>query len=285
MVEHVRLHRYRTRRAAVAAAIFAVMLGSPSRALAQDPWPAASVRVGGLIADVASQVGVNGSAGRVGTQIDLEDDLSFDANATTWFLDGVWRISRRNQIQVGFVALKRDVSHVRPDRTSTFHDQTFTIGSELDSFIDTWYLTVNYGFAFVATPTTELGVNIGFTGMRVKTGIDFSASGPAGDVSRELAESAEFTTPIPLPGVFLNMRPHRRVELNGALRVIKASVDNLDGSMWEARIGGDYKLTRSVGVGAAYYFNYSNLDRDGRLWDGGVEYNFNGPQFYAAFGF
>jgi hypothetical protein len=55
--------------------------------------------------------------------------------------------------------------------------------------------------------------------------------------------------------------------------------------MSEARFGGDYKFAPGFGIGAAYYFNHTDLDRNGRAWDGGVEYSFNGPQVYAAFAF
>ena len=265
--------------------VFVALLSMPSIVRAQEPWRPVSIRVGGLVADISSDVQVNGSLGDINTTIDFEDDLGFDSTVNTFFIDGTWRLARKHQLQVGFTGIKRDVSHARPTRTIVFRDQTFTVDTNVDAFVDTWYLTLNYGYAFIANPTAEFGFNIGFTGLHVKTGMDVSATGGSGEVSRDLADNAEFTAPVPLPGLFGNFRPHPRVELNGSLRVIKASIDKLDGTMWEARFGGDYKVLPGLGVGAAYYFNHANLDRHGAVWDGSVEYSFNGPQVYVSFGF
>jgi hypothetical protein len=283
-------NRHRTafaarRRSLLTAALLSLMLAPTATAHAQG-WPTLEVRVGGLVADLTSQVQVNGSLGNINSDIDLEDDLGFDTQANTYFLDGVWRISKRNQIQVGFINIDRDISNVRPARDITFRDQTFTINSEVDAFLDSWYLTADYGFAFIANPSIEFGVIIGVTLMKFETGIELTATAGGGQpVSRELADRAEFTAPIPLPGLFLNLRPHPRVELNGSMRFIKATIDKLDGSSWEGQFGGDFKVWSTLGVGAAYYLNNSNLDRDGVLWDGGFEYNFSGPQLYVTFGF
>lgn len=263
-----------------------LMLGGTGASAHAQGWPSLQFHAGGLIADITSQVRVNGSLGNINSDIDLEDDLGFDAEANTYFIDGVWRISKRNQIQVGYINIDREITHVRPARDITFRDRTFTINSEVDAFLDSWYLSADYGFAFVANPAVEFGVTIGVTLMKFETGIDLTANtGGIEPVSRDLADNAEFAAPIPLPGLFLNVRPHPRVELNGCVRLIKASIDKLDGSSWEGQFGGDVKVWANLGVGGAYYINNSNLDRDGHLWNGGVEYDFSGPQIYVTFGF
>jgi hypothetical protein len=46
----------------------------------------------------------------------------------------------------------------------------------VSAFIDARYLTVDYGFAFVATPTVEFGASVGINAVRLETGLDLSAS-------------------------------------------------------------------------------------------------------------
>jgi hypothetical protein len=261
-----------------------VFLACGLPAAAQDGWPSLVIRAGGLIADVASQIRVNTSLGELGTDIDLEDDLGFASNESVAFVEGAWRISRRNQLQADYVNIHREVANVRPGRTITFRDTTYTVNSTIDSFLDTWYLSVNYGFAFIANPKAEVGVTIGATLMRINTGIGLSV-GNNDDVSRDLADNAEFSAPIPLPGVFTNLRPHPRVGLDGSFRLIGASIDKFDGLMWQAKFGGDVTLIPHLALGAAYYFNNSHLDRDGRAFDGRIEYDFQGPQVYGSVSF
>src|SRR5262249_14983084 len=142
------------------------------------------------------------------------------------------------------------------------------------------------GFAFVANPKVELGASIGLTLLKLNTGIGLSAQATGKEsVSRDLTDRSEFTVPIPLPGVFLRIRPHPRVTLGGSGRVIKATIGDYTASMWEAKAGVDVMLTGVLGVGGAYYYNHSDVERKGTLTDGRVKYAFNGPQVYGVLSF
>jgi len=240
--------------------------------------------MGALIADVGSDVRIDGSAGTEGTTINLNDDLGFTPQATTFFIDGMWRISHRNRLLMSYERVNRDVSHSLVPRTITFRDTIFSVGGDVDAFFDTGYVSVDYGFAFVANQTVEAGVSIGLTVLRLHTGVALSVSGTESgqSVSRDLAGNTRFTVPVPLPGFFLTIRPHSRVSIVGGVRVIKATITDTTASFIEAKGGVDFKIGGPFGAGVSYYYNKTVADREGTSQNGRIEYEFNGPQAYVV---
>jgi hypothetical protein len=263
-----------------------VLLACPSVAAAQSPWPTVVIRTGALLADVGSDIRIDGTSGIDGTTFDLTDDLGFEKQATTFFVDGMWRISHRNRLIVDYEGVRRDATRNVLPRTITFRDQTFTAGVETQGFFDTFYLSIDYGYAFVANPRWEMGVTGGVTLMRLQTGLELSVQ-TTGDttVSRDLADRTRFDVPVPLPGFFVNIKIARRWTISGATRLIKASLGDITASLAEAKGGIDFKISPNIGVGGSYYFNRTTVDRDNSSRDGHIVYSFNGPQAYVVFAF
>jgi hypothetical protein len=258
-----------------------------SPAAAQSEWPRFVIRTGALIVDVGSDVRIDATSGQQGTTINLNDDLGFSNTATTFFIDGMWRISHRNRLLVSYERVNRDVSRALVNRTITSRDQTFTVGGEVDAFFDTSYVSADYGFAFVAGPKFELGASIGITVLRLHSGIALTASGASAgaSVSRDLTGNTRFTVPVPLPGLFFTVRAHPRFTIFGMVRVIKASITDTTASFVETKAGVDFKISGPLGAGMAYYFNRSIVDREGSSTNGRLEYSFNGPQAFVTFVF
>jgi hypothetical protein len=137
----------------VAALVAPLVLAFSSLAAAQPPpgWDSLVIRSGALVADLGSDLQVNGTNGRVATTIDLEDDLGFASTTTRFFLEGEWRITRKNQLRVSYVNIDRDVTSAPLRRTITFRDSTFDVGAQVQSFFDTWYIAAD-----TATPSCRI---------------------------------------------------------------------------------------------------------------------------------
>jgi len=249
------------------------------------PWSTFVVRGGALVAVFGSDLRIDPTNGE-GTSIDLENDLGFTKDETTFFIDGLWRISRRNQLQVDFVRTSRDVSNSIVTHPITIRGTTYTANAALDAFLDTPYLSANYGFAFVATPTLEVGAMIGVTVIRFHSGFGLSAGIQGGkSVSRDLHDNVQFTVPVPLPGLFVNAKLSDRVTARGSLRYLKISINQFGGGETEGVAGADVKLTRWFGIGGSYYYNRLSADHSGSDFLGSITYSFAGPQVYALFAF
>jgi hypothetical protein len=103
--------------------------------------------------------------------------------------------------------------------------------------------------------------------------------------SRQLTDAVRYTVPVPLPGLFLNIRPHPRVTINASTQIIKATLGDYTASLVEAKSGLDVRVVKAIGVGGAYYFNRTHIERDATLTNGSIQYRFNGPQAYATLSF
>jgi hypothetical protein len=249
-------------------------------------WDTVVIHTGALVAQLGSDIRVDPQIGNFGTSISLEDVLGFKTSATTFFIDGTWRISRRNQLQVRFDQINRSVSDELLNRDITFGDSTFNVGAQIDSFFNTSYISADYGFAFIANPQVELGAMIGLTALRIHTGMSLTTNvGNQPSGSRQLNEDIQFTAPVPLPGVFVNIRPHPRVTINGYARYLKVTVGDFSGGMTDARAGADVKLVPWLGIGGSYYYNRVAADHTGGVFRGRVEYTINGPEIYAMLAF
>ncbi|HEY7189074.1 MAG TPA: hypothetical protein VH436_21100 [Vicinamibacterales bacterium] len=256
-----------------------------STACAQQPWPTLVIRGGALIADLSSDVRIDATIGTFGTSIDLENTLGFNTRSKTFFVDGIWRMSRRNQLQIDYERIDRDVSRSLLSEPILFHDTIFDRNASVDVFFDSSYLSAYYGFAFVATSSVELGASIGITLVRLHAGIGLSGATSAADVSRDLSEDTRFDVPVPLPGFFVNIRPHPRVTIIGSARLLEVTIDNITASMREAKGGVEVKLAGPLGVGGAYYYNHISAERDESNTNGRIVYSFNGPQVYGVLAF
>jgi hypothetical protein len=250
------------------------------------PWPDVVIRAGALIADVGSDIRVDGTAGTSGTTINFEDTLGFDKRASTVFIDGTWRISHRNRLLFDYERINRDVTRTTLSRTITFRGDTFTGNAQIDGFFDSLYVSADYGYAFVANPTVEVGVSIGLTLLKLHSGIALSAQGDAGSsVSRDLRDNTDFTVPLPLPGFFFSVRPHPRWVIAGGTRLIKADLGDITTTFVEAKAGVDYRIGHGFGAGGSYYYNKTTVDREGTSTNGRIVFTFNGPEAYIAFAF
>jgi hypothetical protein len=266
------------------ATVASLHLFAPAAA-AQEPWPALVVRGGALIADLSSDVRVDATVGRIGTSIDLENLLGFNTQSKTFFVDGTWRISRRNQLQVDYERINRDVSRSILNDPIIFHNTIFDRNASIDAFFDSSYLSAYYGFAFVATRSVELGASIGVTLVRLHTGIELSGRTSDTTVSRDLGDDVKFDVPVPLPGLFVNVRPHPRVTIVGSARLLKITIDKITASMVEGKAGAEVRLVGPLGVGGAYYYNRISAERDESDPNGKIVYSFNGPQVYGVLAF
>jgi hypothetical protein len=267
--------------------IFTV-LGVPTVVRAQtapDTWV---IRGGALFADFGSDVRIDATTerGQGSTDISLEHDLGFNKNNSMYWVEGVWRGKGKSRVHVSYTSVSRDVSNTPVTRTITFRDKTFTVGSHVDAFFDTKYIAADYGLAFVRKPQGEFGASVGVSILKYQAGIDLTANvNGGGDVQRNLNGNEEITAPVPVAGIFFQLRPHPRVAITGTWRGIFGSVGDFTGNVSEVQAGVDYKLVGPLGVGGAYYYNIASLTGKGTPLGGHVTYRFNGPQVYGVLSF
>ena len=267
--------------------IAVVLLINAAAAHAQD-WPRLNVLVGAQLAEFGTDVRLDASATVLGSTIDFERDLGFNESAGMVWAGAVWRASRRNQVEVVWTRVERDVFRRQLPRAIRFGENTFEAGTEVEAFLDTWFIGASYRVAIVATPAVEIGPLIGLVAMNLSTGINLpgSASAPGGEAPGSTSRrEATFTAPALVPGAFVNVRAHPRVTIRARGGYVSADFGEIDGRFAHAQAGADLMLTRWLGVGGDYSFNELSVGVDGDDFRGDVRYSFNGPHVYAVLAF
>lgn len=83
------------------------------------------------------------------SEVDFEDDLGLEPNAYTFWVDGTWRISRRQRLKLGYTKLNRETEGRQLEKTFVWNGQTYSAGLKTSATLgtDTW--SGYYRFAIV----------------------------------------------------------------------------------------------------------------------------------------
>ena len=112
---------------------------SATAAQAQE-WPRVTLFGGGQVADFGTDIRLDATTTILGTTIDFERDLGFNETAAVAWATGLWRISRRNQVQMFWTRADRDVFEGPLQRDIRFGESTFALNADVDAFLDTWLI-------------------------------------------------------------------------------------------------------------------------------------------------
>jgi opacity protein-like surface antigen len=265
-------------------AVAVVLLASATAAQAQD-WPRVNVLGGVQVADFGTDVELEGETDVFDETIDFENVLGFHETSSVAWASGLWRISRRNQVEIVWSRVDRDVSHHQLPVDIAFGDQMFDTNTDVDAFFDTWFIGASYRFAIVANPVVEFGPSLGLVAMHLSTGIGVSESDAGTGSDATEMQEASFTAPAVLPGGFINVRAHPRLLLHARAGYISADFGPINGEVVQVQAGADFMFTRSLGVGVSYSHNRLSLSVDDDDFRGNVRFSFSGPQVYAVLGF
>ena len=232
-------------------------------------------QLGAFFPKIDTSARLNGTGGRIGTQLNFESELGMsDSKTTGTFLAGV-RLGERWRIEAEYFTLGRDGS--RPiSRTINWGNQTFAVNSVVGSSFDTDIYRLSGGYSFVKDNQKEFGVALGLHAT------DIAASIGVGGVG---AQSGDVLAPLPTIGIYGAYAFSPRWLLSGRVDYFSLSSGDYDGSLVNLTAGLDYRFTRNFGMGVGWrYVDYDVTVTKSR-YNGGITYKFNGPTLYATLSF
>ena len=251
-------------------------------AIAQMKPDSFVIRGGGLVASFGSDLRLDVTNGERGTTISFENDLGFTHTHGTYFFEGGWRITDRHRLYASFTDVKRDATKAGISEPITIAGTTFQVGANLQAFIDTSYLTLDYGFALVKNDKVDVVATIGISSVKTHTGAGLQVQTTLpGSVSRSLQTDTEDRVNFPVPGVQFQFKAHPHIAITGYTRFIKATIEGVTASSVDGRGGVEFPLSSHVGFGGAYYFNRVMQKGSHNTFTGKLIYSFHGPQFYG----
>jgi hypothetical protein len=255
---------------------------APAANAAFPNWNSLFIRSGGLVASFNSNLRLDVKNTSTGTSVSFENDLGFTRTTGKWFIDGEWRIAGRHRLYASFVQVKRDATRSGISQPITIGGTTFQIGANLQAFIDTSYLSFDYGFALVKNARTDVAATFGVSTVRVHTGAGLQVqTTTSGSIPRTLQTDSHDRSIFPTPGVQVRIRVAPKVTIEGYARYIKATLQGLTQSSTDGRAGAEFPLFSHLGFGADYYFNHVAQEGSRQSFTGKLTYSFHGPQIYG----
>lgn len=221
-----------------------------------------------------------------GTDIDLEDDLAFDEETYTYFLDGYWRFAKHHRLFAGYFVFDRDASAEAKDDLQ-IGDEIYPAGAGIQSEFTLQIAPLAYGYSFTNNEKHELSGIIGFHWAEM----DFGVRGYAFAGSDTLIgqTSAKAGAPLPMLGFSYEYRFSRRWTAGGNIQAFYLDLSDstfaFSGSLLSIGVKTEYWLMKNFGVGAALtYFNL-DVDVEDTDWKGELDYQYFGPQIYLSLRF
>jgi hypothetical protein len=216
-----------------------------------------------------------------GDRVNLGDDLGVDENSSGGWFGAEWRFAPRHR--VGFSYSRFTLRGERDaQRTLQLGDETFAAGAHLSTQLRLEIVPITYSYSLLKRERGELAFTAGLHWSRLSFRVEGTASLASRDGSRDATASANL--PLPLLGLRYDYNFSERWSAGATVAVFALAYGgestNLEGGLMSARVHGEYRFSRHVGVGAALDAFKVRVDADQEHWKGGLDYRYWGPQLY-----
>jgi hypothetical protein len=220
-------------------------------AFAADDWPRFEIRAAGYITDINADMNIDSSTGGSGSNIDLEDELGIEDGLEELRLDFRWRFAPRHAVDFAYYDISRDGQHVI-ERQLDIGDETYDIGTDLNSSIDFKVYKASYAYSFSHTEKSDAALSIGLH--IIDLGVAFKGDLIGIPVNRY---SADVALPLPVVGGQYARHLGGRFWINLDVDLFAIEYEDYKGSLWDANLTLDIDITDSIGGFIGY--NYVDM--------------------------
>ncbi len=227
-----------------------------------------------------TEVEVNGTGGRIGTDIDFEKDLGFETNTVSFFGAFEWRASRRSRFNLEYFYLKRNASKTL-QKEIEFQDHTYPVNARVSAFMDNQMVRFAYGYAIISKPKYELGLLIGAHVMLADVGLRLEANTQA----LEYHDGVNFTAPLPDVGIWGEFVLGKKVGLYANVNYFALKINDIDGRIISYNLSVLYNVYKNFSLTAGYTGLNFRLDVTKPRIDGFFKWGYNGPTLAATYSF
>ena len=220
-----------------------------------------------------------------GGDVDFEKDLGVSKNVNTFWIDGIWRVGRRHQVELAFTRTHRDRADFTLGRDFTWGGETYHAGLSATTSIGTKILGGYYRFAACRNDRFEIGPTIGVGHLDVSARIQATstASGPGGSQNRSLDESRSTGAMTGAIGGYTCGWLTKRLVTRADFLYIKVSPGNKTQSVTDWRLGADYYFFRNAGLGVQFKYNKYRETFDALSTSLGGDLVYRGFQVFLSF--
>jgi hypothetical protein len=225
-----------------------------------------------LFASIDTQLRIDPSITEQGTLIDAEDDLGLDDAALMPEAEITLLPGKHHLIRLSGFNTRRSASTII-DQEIVFDDEVYEAGERVDSELNLTLFGLTYGYRFIARDRGELTATFGLQ----ITSVEANALVR----SRVIRDAESGVAPLPLVGLEgrYDFTAHFGVE--GRVQYIGANVEEVDGSIMDARLSLTWRLNPNLVFGLGYRSFSVDIDSANEDNPGLVKFSFDGPTLFA----
>ncbi|MFD2890635.1 hypothetical protein ACFS5J_01220 [Flavobacterium chuncheonense] len=256
---------------------------TPSNTKDRDvPWFVERFKIAaGLFqANSNTSIRVGTNNGKIGTEIDFEDDLGFSTTASTFIANFQWRASSRSRFDLTYYNIRRN-SEYTLKKDIEFGDNTYNIDATVNAFFNTQIYRFSYGYAILSKPTFEVGLLFGAHIIGGNVGIGLTTA----NNELEAEEDLGFTAPLPDFGIWGGVSLSKRFAFNGEFDYLAVEIDNIRGRILAYNFGLTFRAVKQLDLTATYTGMHFRVDAERRHLNGHFVWSYNGPALLATFSF
>jgi hypothetical protein len=203
-----------------------------------------------------------------GTQINAEDDLGLDdaqllPQAELTLLPG-----RHHLIRLSGLSTRRSAQEIL-EREIFFDDEVYAISERVDSELNLTLVGLTYGYRFIVHERGELTTTFGLQIAEVEANAVVR--------SRVIRDAESGVAPLPLIGIEGRFDFTPRWSAEGRFQYLTAEIDDIDGSILDARVALTWRMNPFLVFGLGYRQFSIEVDSQDEGTPGLVDLQIAGP--------
>lgn len=230
------------------------------------------VEVNLLFAGTDTKLRVDPSALQPGTLIDAEDDLALDDSEFMPQVELTLLPGDHHLIRLSAFSTRRS-AQTTIDKTIRFDDQVYRVGERVDSELNIGLFGLTYGYRFIADNRAELTATFGIQVASVEANALVR--------SRVIRDAESGVAPLPLVGLEGRFDFTDRWSAEARLQYLTADIDDVDGSILDARLALTWRMNPYLVFGVGYRNFSLEIDSRNSGTPGLVDMKVAGPLLFA----
>ena len=224
-----------------------------------------------LGAGIDTTLRIDESLTEQGTVIHAEDDLGLDDSRLLPLAEITLLPGDHHLVRLSGMSLRRSANKVI-DEEIVFDDEIYLPGERVDSELNIAMIGLTYGYRFLVRNRGELTATFGIQLLEVEANAVVR--------SRVLRDAESGIAPLPLLGVEGRFDFTQRWAAEGRLQYLTADVDDVDGSMLDARLALTWRMNPYLVFGLGYRRFAIDVDSRDEGTPGFVDMTIDGPQLF-----
>jgi hypothetical protein len=235
-----------------------------------------SVSLGIFVTSRDTQTRLDGEIPGDGTDVDVENDLGFDASDSVFRIDGYYRFNEKHRLDFSWFDLSRTASKTI-QKDIEWDGEIYPIDTVIDAGLDLNIYKLAYTWSFMRREKGYLGASIGFYVADVGHSI----------TAEEIGQSSSrgVTAPLPVVGIRGQYDFAEKWSLRGSAEIFAFDYGDFSGSLHDMYAGLDYQAFQNVAIGVGFNSVRFDLDVSKTNFLGNLDWRYDGGLLFFKFNF